>query len=321
MTSITVFKQKKIKNAASITLNKSQLIANSYENEGRIQEIQKGIKYINACNIIDVDSNEDDVKDILLQCHNEGYVNYIHTQSKTLSANAMLCSNKYTEPGVKPETFLVKGIYETAIAAFGTSIQAAKYLSNNSNGFSYALGRPPGHHAGSTWAGGYCYFNNAAGAVFTLIKNGHNRVGLIDIDFHFGNGSSNIFKNMPEVFLGSIHSSTLENYPYKNYAKTDFQIFISFENSSPIQKKYLSSVDSLIQQAVYYGCSALVVSIGYDIIFGDPHGKWTFRPEIFLDIGKILKKVDMPVCLIQEGGYNLRELGKCAYNLISGIIY
>ncbi|MDR1201669.1 MAG: hypothetical protein LBL58_08600 [Tannerellaceae bacterium] len=317
---VTVFRQKDITNAAVKTLDKLQSVTVSHENEERIWEIQKGIELINGCNLVDAEKNESDVMHILLQCHNKKYIEYIRTQSKILSATDAVCNIEYTAPGVDPETFLIKGIYETALAAFCTSVQAAKHICKKPMEFSYALSRPPGHHAGSAWMGGYCYFNNAAGAVFVLKENGHNRIGLIDLDFHFGNGSADIFKNIPEVFFGSIHASTIENFPYKKtHSEVDHQVFISF-SVPPAPEEYFYSTESLIKRAINYGCSALVISVGYDVVSGDPHGNWTFQPEMYFDVGQILQKAGMPICFIQEGGYNLDDLGKCAYNLIKGLM-
>ena len=293
-------------------------IVTSKEHEGRMYQIQKGIQF-NNCKTIEVQENKLGILNLLKKCHDSEYISLLHTKSKQLSENETFIDKEYAEPGVTPDTPIVKNIYQTACSSFHTAVQAAKYLDFNTNSCSYAVCRPPGHHAGPSWMGGYCYFNNAVGAVLTLKEKGFNRVGLIDLDFHFGNGSAAILKDLSDIFFGSIHGCTLENFPYKEtYPEGEHQVFIPFKKQ-PTEEEYISSLTGLLKRAKNFGCKALVISVGYDLIEGDPHGKWSFSPEIFNKIGSCLSKVQMSLCLVQEGGYHSENLGICASNLIKGI--
>jgi len=112
-----------------------------------------------------------------------------------------------------------------------TAIAAAQQIVNGAS-LSYAVCRPPGHHAGPAWLGGYCFLNNAVAAVVSLLESGISPVGLIDIDFHFGNGSAALLASQPDVWFGSIHRSTILSYPYKEVQPaSDQQTFISFSHS------------------------------------------------------------------------------------------
>ncbi|TPG68274.1 hypothetical protein EEL31_06860 [Brevibacillus laterosporus] len=315
-----IFRQKDTSNGTPIILDQAENEIASREHEDRIQQIQSGLESVDHCEIVLVEDSDLDVSTLLHKCHRKEYVEVVRKKSSELLENEVLFDKAYAEPGVKQDTPFVRGIYDTAISAFRTSVTAAKHLKGDSNACSYALCRPPGHHAAQAWMGGYCYFNNAVGAVFALREEGHSRVGLLDLDFHFGNGSAAILRDIPEVYFGSIHGSTLDNFPYRHTSSNmNRQLFISF-CSSPTSEEYLSSVSKLIREAEDFGCSALVISIGYDIIAGDPHGKWDLLPEIYYDVGTILTKVRMPLCLIQEGGYHDTDLSKCAFHFMQGIM-
>lgn len=201
-----------------------------------------------------------------------------------------------------------------------TAIAAAQKIVNGAS-LSYALCRPPGHHAGPGWLGGYCFLNNAVAAVVTLLESGIGPVGLIDIDFHFGNGSAALLASRPDVCFGSIHSSTILSYPYKEVQPAnDSQTFIPFSHS-PSSEEFLAEVKQLVKKSkIEFGCVAMVVSVGYDIIINDPHGGWHLPPAIFEEIGQILTQASIPLCLVQEGGYLLNALDECAYKFGLGLL-
>lgn len=275
---------------------------------------------MNNLDIVDVDKSDLDVYDILIQIHKSEYVNYIKDKSKELKDGETLFEDSHVEEGVVQDTPIIKDAYDIAAASFQTAVTAARNLENSSDYCNYAICRPPGHHAGPDWMGGCCYFNNAVGAVMELKRKGHKKVGLIDLDFHFGNGSSALLSDMDDVFFGSIHGSTIDNFPYKEtHEKADNQKFIPF-SEEPTQEEYCGSLQELLDKAQSFGVSALVVSIGYDIINGDPYGKWNFSTDIYCEIGKKLANFNKPLCLIQEGGYNSDDLAICSFNLIKNLM-
>jgi len=111
-------------------------------------------------------------------------------------------------------TPIVKGTYRAAILAARSALTAADCILAGERS-AYALTRPPGHHAGSDFFGGYCYLNHAALAASHL-QSGAERplVAILDIDAHHGNGTQEIFYDSDEVLFVSLHADPNEDYPY-----------------------------------------------------------------------------------------------------------
>ena len=167
--------------------------------------------------------------------------------------------------------------------------------------------------------GGYCYLNNAVLALHTLTRQGFSPVGLIDIDYHFGNGSADLLQSVSAAFFASLHCSTEKSFPYqKTTPMNQSQILIPFDEP-PDPKTFLDALASAIEKFQVWGCAALVISIGFDIIDGDPHGGWRLPASIFASIGSLLAQVSVPLCFVQEGGYLLDQLEVCAFHLGKGL--
>ena len=106
---------------------------------------------------------------------------------------------------------IVEGTYRAARAAANCALSAAEAVANGEHS-AFALCRPPGHHAGKDYAGGYCFINNAAVAANWLSSKG--KVALLDIDYHCGNGTQDIFYERHDVLTISIHADPNFEYPY-----------------------------------------------------------------------------------------------------------
>ncbi|MEH2206532.1 MAG: hypothetical protein V7K53_21040 [Nostoc sp.] len=289
------------------------------EIEERSQCIMKGLKRLPQSHFSTAEVSDRYLDSILHQIHHQEYLEFLAHWNRALVGEELLFEYPYVDQGIQPDTPLFEGVYDLSREGVRTAIAAAQQIVNGAS-LSYALCRPPGHHAGSAWLGGYCFLNNAVAAVVTLLESGIRPVGLIDIDFHFGNGSAALLASRPDVWFGSIHNSTIISYPYKEVQPaSDRQSFISFSHS-PSSEEFLTKVDRLVKKSLDFGCAAMVVSVGYDIIINDPHGGWHLPPSIFEEIGHILAQASMPLCLVQEGGYLLNALEECAYKFGSGLL-
>lgn len=102
-------------------------------------------------------------------------------------------------------TFLNPGSWEAALLAAGTTLSAMKYLLDGNGKITYALVRPPGHHAQPTQGDGYCFLNNAGLAIQLALDSGRTKVAVIDIDVHYGNGTAEGFYGSNEVLTISLH--------------------------------------------------------------------------------------------------------------------
>jgi acetoin utilization deacetylase AcuC-like enzyme len=221
-------------------------------------------------------------------------------------------------PGLPVDIPVYAGVVAAAREGVRTAITAAQRMLGGAR-FVYALCRPPGHHAGPAWLGGYCYLNNAAAAVLTLREGGIAPVGVLDLDLHYPNGTSAIVARLDRVPLHSLHAWPVTNAPADPVLpRTPVECLVEFRNA-PSAADYLRAVqDSL--SVLARSVRALVLSLGYDTVKGDPHGCWELPPELFADIGAALAATELPICIVQEGGYALELLPRCAYAFARGLL-
>jgi acetoin utilization deacetylase AcuC-like enzyme/ribosomal protein S18 acetylase RimI-like enzyme len=188
----------------------------------------------------------------------------------------------------------------------------------------YALCRPPGHHAERRVYGGFCYLNNAAVAAQSLVARG--RVAILDIDFHHGNGTQDIFYERADVLTVSIHGDPSYAYPYfagfadeqgsgagQGYNR-NFPLPENIEDDT-----YLEVLSEALGIVRRFAPSWLVLSVGLDIAKGDPTGAWSISPEGFERIGAAIGTLGLPTLAVQEGGYDTRVIGRNARAFITGL--
>jgi acetoin utilization deacetylase AcuC-like enzyme/GNAT superfamily N-acetyltransferase len=209
-------------------------------------------------------------------------------------------------------TPLSETAYRAARAAADCAISGADLILHGDQ-LVYALCRPPGHHAERRVYGGFCYFNNAAIAAHRLSEKG--KVALLDIDFHHGNGSQDIFYRRDDVLVVSIHGHPNHAYPYfSGFAdETGEGRGLGFNRNYPLPEgvddaRYLEVLGQAIKDIRNFKPTWLVVSLGLDIMRGDPTGSFTVGPQGMKRIGETLGKLGLPTLVVQEGGYSLRNL-------------
>ena len=181
----------------------------------------------------------------------------------------------------------------------------------------YALCRPPGHHATPAGFGGSCYLNNAAVAAEALRAGGHDRVAVIDIDAHQGNGTAAIFYDRADVLYGSVHVDPAAGwFPHiVGYAdETGTGDGEGCTRNLPLPEgtadgAWLEAVGDLADWVVAEGCSALVVSLGVDAAADDPESPLLVTVDGYRSAGSILGATGLPAVVVQEGGYHLPTLG------------
>ncbi len=225
---------------------------------------------------------------------------------------------EFAPPGLEPDVPASAGLVAAAEEGVRTAITAAQRLAAGAR-FTYAVCRPPGHHAGPDFLGGYCYFNNAAAAVRTLYEAGVQPVGVLDLDLHYPNGTAALVADMEDATLHSLHAAPVTNVaPGTVLPQAEGERVVAF-GASPDPEAYLAEVGASVA-ALAADAAVLVVSLGYDTVAGDPHGSWDFAPAIFTDVGRLLAESGLPVCVIQEGGYSLPTLAACSHAFATGLL-
>ena len=219
-------------------------------------------------------------------------------------------------------TPLDRNAYDAAKAAVDVALTAAEYVLNGRS-LAYALCRPPGHHAERKSFGGFCYFNNAAIAAQFLSRYG--KVATLDIDFHHGNGTQDIFYGRNDVLTVSIHGHPNFAYPYfSGFAdEVGHGAGQGFNHNYCLQENagaetYLATLEKAMGPIRKFGPMFFVVSLGFDTMKGDPTGSFALMPETMKKIGMALALMNLPTLVVQEGGYSLKNLKTGSTALFNG---
>jgi acetoin utilization deacetylase AcuC-like enzyme len=219
-------------------------------------------------------------------------------------------------------TPLVAGSFAAALAAADAALTAADLVAGGAPA-AYALCRPPGHHAGPGYYGGFCLLNNAAIAARSLARLG--RVAIVDVDFHHGNGTQDVFWEDPEVLYVSLHGDPAGHYPHFTGAADEdggarargTTLNLPLPDGTG-DDRYLEALAEALGVVAAFDPAALVVSVGFDTFAGDPLGAFQVTTAGFGRIGAALAAGGRPAVLVQEGGYALEELGANAVAFLAG---
>jgi acetoin utilization deacetylase AcuC-like enzyme len=279
----------------------------------RMEELRRGLLRHSGVRAAGADADSEEVEQTLSVLHEPDYLEALGEVSEE-----PVVMPELTPPGLPPDIPVSAGLVDAAREGVRTAVTAAERLAEGAR-FTYALCRPPGHHAGPGWFAGYCYLNTAAAAVQTLRQADVRPIGILDIDLHYPNGTAAIVAAMGDASLHSLHASPVTNVAGGTVApSSEREVAVEFAGS-PDAVTYLDAVAVSIE-ALAQTSAALVVSLGYDIVAGDPHGSWGFEPAIFTEIGAMLAASGLPVCVIQEGGYALDSLAACSEAFVNGLL-
>jgi acetoin utilization deacetylase AcuC-like enzyme len=215
------------------------------------------------------------------------------------------------------------GTHAAALAAAACALAAAGQAAQGRS--AYALCRPPGHHAYAARAGGHCYLNNAAITAQALRRAGAKRVAVIDIDSHHGNGTQGIFWERGDVLTVSIHADPNRYYPwFVGHADergagagegANRNLPLAFGSGDAA---WLAAIAAACDAARTHGAEALVVSLGFDASEHEPLGALAVTPEGFDRAGAALAALRLPSAIVQEGGYNVGEIGGLLVRFLAG---
>ncbi len=216
---------------------------------------------------------------------------------------------------------IVAGTFPAALSAAHCALTGAQTLLDGAPA-SFALCRPPGHHAGRDFAGGYCYLNNASIAASYLSQ--HARTAILDVDYHAGNGTEDIFYHSADVLTVSLHADPNRQYPYfVGYAdETGEDSGQGYHHNFPLpvgvgDDAYCRTLTEALRLIQDFAPHYLVISFGADIYAGDPLGDLAVTTDGFRRIGMLIENLHLPTLVVMEGGYNIDELGLNTVTLLS----
>lgn len=230
-----------------------------------------------------------------------------------------------------PDTYAYKPSYDVAKLSAGGVLTAVDSVMKKEADVSFALVRPPGHHAESGHAMGFCLFNNAAiAAKYVQKEHGLKKVFIVDWDLHHGNGTQHSFYDDASVLYFSTHQ-----YPYYpgtgNYDETGAGAGEGFTVNVPLpggcgDNEYVYVFEKiLVPLTEQFAPDFILVSCGFDAYEHDPLGGMKITEEGFLKLFRIVQNLSLKLCenrlvLALEGGYHLKGLGSIMTTLVASLV-
>ncbi|MCG8424691.1 MAG: histone deacetylase family protein [Proteobacteria bacterium] len=221
-------------------------------------------------------------------------------------------------------TPITAGTWQAAKAAANVALTGQKLLASGARA-AFSLCRPPGHHAGADTYGGYCFLNNAAIAAQASRNDGAEKVALLDIDYHHGNGTQTIFYDRADVLVCSLHGHPVQEYPYfLGYDdETGSARGEGYNRNYPLRwgtgwARWSEALDDACKHIAAFGAEVLIVSLGVDTFKDDPISEFKLDSDNYLDIGRRIAALGKPTLFVMEGGYALESIGLNTVNVLSG---
>ncbi|NQU47696.1 MAG: histone deacetylase family protein [Planctomycetes bacterium] len=221
-------------------------------------------------------------------------------------------------------TPLAAGTWPAVRAAADAAVTAASLVVAGERAV-FSATRPPGHHAGRDFMGGYCFLNFSALAATALQDGGAARVAILDVDYHHGNGTQSLFEERGDVLTLSLHADPRHEFPfYLGHAdETGRGAGIGANANFPMAPgtdaaTWFTALDQAAARIAAFSPDALVVPLGLDTFVGDPLSSFQLTADDFLRLGARLRKLNLPTVLVLEGGYAVAELGENAARVLDG---
>ncbi|MEO0417318.1 MAG: histone deacetylase family protein [Pseudomonadota bacterium] len=221
---------------------------------------------------------------------------------------------------------IAAGTYQSAYWAAQSALSGLDAIIAGKTQQAFALCRPPGHHSGADYFGGYCYLNNAAIATRAAEAAGLGPVAILDVDYHHGNGTQDIFYADGGVFFASIHADPKSDYPYfwghadeKGEGKGEDATFNQPLPRGTTWETYAPALDKALARITAFGAKALIVSYGADTFEQDPISEFKLTTQDMHRIGAAIATLDLPTLTVMEGGYRIDALGRNVEAYLAGL--
>ena len=221
-------------------------------------------------------------------------------------------------------TPIAKGTWTASYWAAQTALGALEAVLAGEHA-AFALCRPPGHHAGADYMGGYSYLNNAAIAADAALAAGSRRVAILDVDYHHGNGTQDIFYARGDVFFASIHADPATDYPFY-WGQADEAGEGEGEGATlnlPLPRgtrlaAYEAALETALERIAGFGADILLCSFGADTYAGDPISYFDIQTGDYPEIARRIASLALPTLIVMEGGYAVDALGRNVAAFLSG---
>ena len=222
------------------------------------------------------------------------------------------------------ETSFTDTTWDAAYASAQVAITGAQDLLSGERAV-FSLCRPPGHHAALDLYGGYCFLNNAAIAAQVLRDAGMNRIAMVDVDFHHGNGTQDIFYTRDDVLFASLHGDPVTAFPnFLGYAdETGSDAGEGFNFNYPMPEgttfdTWRAALHQALNEVAKYQPDALIISLGVDTFETGPISFFKLKSPDFTTYGADIAGLNLPTLFVMEGGYDIDEIGLNTVNVLTG---
>ena len=215
-------------------------------------------------------------------------------------------------------TPIAAGTWEAAYWGAQTALAALDAVLTGGHAFAFC--RPPGHHAGRDYCGGYSYINNAAVAAERALAAGKRRVAILDVDYHHGNGTQDIFASREDVLFASIHADPRTDYPFFwGHAEENGGNVLNL----PLPRgtefgSYERALDGALDWIAGGSPELLIVSYGADTYVGDPISHFALETRDYEAVARRIATLGLPTLIVMEGGYAVDALGGNVASFLSG---
>jgi acetoin utilization deacetylase AcuC-like enzyme len=222
-------------------------------------------------------------------------------------------------------TPLTEGTYEAARASVDVALTAADLVLAGERA-AYGLCRPPGHHAARAVYGGFCFFNNAAIVAEHLARTTGGPVSVLDVDYHHGNGTQQIFYDRADVQVVSLHGDPRRAYPW--YTGHADEVGSGRGRGATLNlplpagtgdDDYLTRLGEACEAVQAFGAEVLVVSLGVDTYWNDPISDLALTADGYERCGALVAELGLPTVVLQEGGYDLEAIGRNVHRWLCGL--
>jgi acetoin utilization deacetylase AcuC-like enzyme len=218
----------------------------------------------------------------------------------------------------------VEGTWDAIRSSYEVALMAAGLIANGERS-SFALCRPPGHHAGSSFMGGYCFINNAAVAAQWFRDNGAAKVAILDVDYHHGNGTQEIFYERDDILVINLHGDPATEYPFflghadeAGHGKgTGFNINFPMPPGTDFHV-WGAALEEGCRKIEAYRPNVVVISLGVDTFEKDPICSFRLKTADYPVIGARIAKLGVPTLFVMEGGYAVAEIAVNAVGVLTG---
>lgn len=221
-------------------------------------------------------------------------------------------------------TPVAAGTWETVYWSAQSALSALEVVMDGA-GPAFAFCRPPGHHAGRDYMGGYSYLNNAAICAQQALARGAGRVAILDVDYHHGNGTQDLFYAREEVLTVSLHADPVTDYPfYWGHADETgegrgqgFALNLSMPRGTG-WADYQIRLTQAIERVQAFAPDVLIVPFGADTYAGDPISFFSIETAEYSDMAAMIAALGLPTLICMEGGYAIEALGANVAAFLAG---